>query len=215
MVWMYETLNHDGINHDVNVKNMSEFSKDYSERGGLVFFTTQIQQLMLILINIQWDRLNMFEMMLMMVLKVELFLMVLMPIIMKDLQLRRKALLTTDAAARNNGILALNRFGFFISFFRSNSTKQWGKFWCEFWIWLLSSFCTSRFRCGQIYCYKLVLWVPKMIYNAKLHTRSHLKERIEISSSTKQRQGSLKPTSSIRKPRHVFIWAVDNNKLND
>ena len=50
---MYETLNHDGINHDVNVKNMSEFSKDYSERGGLVFFTTQIQQLMLILINIQ------------------------------------------------------------------------------------------------------------------------------------------------------------------
>lgn len=59
------------------------------------------------------------------------------------------------------------------------------------------------------------LWMPEMIFNAKPHTWSYLKEGIEISLSTQQRQGSFKLTSSIKKPRHVFIWALNDNKLND
>ena len=42
-----------GINHAFNVKNLTEFSKDYSERGGPCLFTMWIQLSMLILITIQ------------------------------------------------------------------------------------------------------------------------------------------------------------------
>lgn len=41
------------INHAFNVKNLTEFSKDYSERGGPCLFTMWIQLSMLILITIQ------------------------------------------------------------------------------------------------------------------------------------------------------------------
>ena len=49
----------------------------------------------------------------------------------------------------------------------------------------------------------------------KPHTWSYLKQRIEISPSTQQRQEHFKLTNSVRKPRHVFIWALNNNKSND
>ena len=73
---------------------------------------------------------------------------------------------------------------------------------------------------------RLVLWVPKMIFNAegesmflesflKPHDWSYLKERVEISPSTNARQGTFRITSSIRKPRHVFIWVLNDTKLND
>lgn len=42
-----------GINHAFNVKNLTEFSKDYSERGGPCLFTMWIQLSMLILLTIQ------------------------------------------------------------------------------------------------------------------------------------------------------------------
>ena len=55
-----------GINHAFNVKNLTEFSKDYNERGGPCLFTMWIQLSMLILLTIQWDELNTFAMMQMM-----------------------------------------------------------------------------------------------------------------------------------------------------
>ena len=55
-----------GINHAFNVKNLTEFSKDYSERGGPRLFTMWIQLSMLILLTIQWDELNTLAMMQMM-----------------------------------------------------------------------------------------------------------------------------------------------------
>ena len=47
------------------------------------------------------------------------------------------------------------------------------------------------------------------------HVWSYLKERVEVSPSTTQRQATFKITSSIRKPRHVFIWTLNDAKLND
>ena len=79
---------------------------------------------------------------------------------------------------------------------------------------------------GRFVVTRLVLWVPKMIFNAegekiflqtylKPHTWSYLKERIEASPSTTARQGTFRITSSIRKPRHVFVWALNDAKMND
>ena len=49
----------------------------------------------------------------------------------------------------------------------------------------------------------------------KSHTWSYLKKRIEISPPSQQGQGTFKLTSSIRKPWHVFIWALNGTKIND
>lgn len=48
----------------------------------------------------------------------------------------------------------------------------------------------------------------------KPHTWIYLKERIEISPSSQHRQATFKISSSIRKPRHVFIWALNDTKMN-
>ena len=79
---------------------------------------------------------------------------------------------------------------------------------------------------GRVIITRLVLWVPKMIFNAegesmflesflKSHQWSYLKERVEISPSSNARQGTFRITSAIRKPRHVFIWVLNDAKLND
>lgn len=48
----------------------------------------------------------------------------------------------------------------------------------------------------------------------KPHKWSYLKERIEVSNSTQQTQGIFKITSAIRKPWHVFIWALNDAKID-
>ena len=72
---------------------------------------------------------------------------------------------------------------------------------------------------------KFRLWVPKIIFNSmgtglytsqflKPHKWTYEREMVERSNSTKQRVGTFKITSGINRPRHVFIWflndAVDN-----
>lgn len=62
---------------------------------------------------------------------------------------------------------------------------------------------------------KFVLWVPKMMFNAigeqmfknylKLHAWSYLRDSVEISPTTQQHAGTFKLTSSIRKPRRVYL----------
>lgn len=73
----------------------------------------------------------------------------------------------------------------------------------------------------------MVLWVPKMLFNSegaakflsdylKPHTcMAYLKERIETSPVLQARQGTFRLTSSISRPRHVFIWILNSAKLND
>ena len=78
---------------------------------------------------------------------------------------------------------------------------------------------------GRYLVTRFVLWVPKVMFNArgeqmflqnylKPHTWFYLKERVEISPTTQQRSGTFKLTSSMRKPRHVFIWALNAAKLS-
>ncbi|KAL9968942.1 hypothetical protein ACROYT_G021094 [Oculina patagonica] len=136
---------------------------------------------------------------------------------------KRKALLT--ASAENNIVLPLNRYGFFNSF--ETEIAPNGKVTIDV---SLETDNNVIFRAGgdpgRFIVTRLVLWVPKMIFNAegeqiflqtylKPHTWSYLKERIEISPSTTARQGTFRITSSIRKPRHVFIWALNDAKMND
>ena len=77
---------------------------------------------------------------------------------------------------------------------------------------------------------KFQLWVPKIIFNSmgtSLYTSHYLKphkwtyerEMVERSNSKKQRVGTFKITSGINRPRHVFIWflndASDNAKAEN
>ncbi|KAL9954669.1 hypothetical protein ACROYT_G042234 [Oculina patagonica] len=136
---------------------------------------------------------------------------------------KRKALLT--AAAENNIVLPLNRYSFFNSF--ETEIAPNGKVTIDV---NLESDNNIIFRAGgdpaRFIISRRVLWVPKMIFNAegeqiflqtylKPHTWSYLKERIEISQSTIARQGTFKITSSIRKPRHCFVWVLNDAKMND
>ena len=136
---------------------------------------------------------------------------------------KRKALLM--AGAENNIGLALNRYGFFNSF--ETEIAPNGKVTVDV---NLETDNNVIFRAGgdpgRFVITRLVLWIPKMIFNAegehiflqtylKPHTWSYLKERIEISPSSTARQGTFRITSSIRKPRHVFVWALNDAKMND
>ena len=136
---------------------------------------------------------------------------------------KRKTLLS--GGATNNFILPLNRFGFFQSF-RDQICPN-GKVSFEI---RLESDDNVLFRDnaageGRYIITKFVLWVPKMTLNPsgqkmfaekylKPHTWSYLKERIETAPFT-QRSGKFRITNSIRKPRHVFIWVLNTAKMSD
>ena len=136
---------------------------------------------------------------------------------------KRKNLLTGGAV--NNINLPLNRYSFFNSF--ENQIAPNSKLTIDI---TFEKDDDIIFRAGgdpgRVIISRLVLWVPKMIFNAegesmflesflKPHIWSYLKERVEISPSTNARQGTFRITASIRKPRHVFIWALNATKLND
>ena len=195
-----------GVNHGVNVKNLTELSSSYTETVGPSMFNypdTAVGAVTQKYTTLQLDGNA-------------------QNIAPTDLATynegfaKRKVLLT--AAAENNIILPLNRYGFFNSF--ETEIAPNGKVTIDV---TLESDNNVIFRAGsdpgRFIITRLVLWVPKMIFNAegeqiflqtylKPHTWSYLKERIEISPSTTARQGTFRITSSIRKPRHVFVWAL-------
>ena len=136
---------------------------------------------------------------------------------------KRKSLLTGGAV--NNINLPLNRYSFFNSF--ENQIAPNSKLTIDV---TFERDDDIIFRIGgdpgRVIITRLVLWVPKMIFNAegesmflesflKPHNWSYLKERVEISPSTNARQGTFRITSAIRKPRHIFIWVLNDAKLND
>ena len=202
-----------GVNHAINVKNMTELSSSYTDTVGPSMFN--YPDTIVVAVSQKYTTLQ----------------------LTGDAQniaptdhatynegfAKRKALLT--AAAENNIVLPLNRYGFFNSFEREIAPN--GKVTIDV---TLESDNNVIFRAGgdqgRFVVTRLVLWVPKMIFNAegeeiflkrylKPHTWSYLKERIEISPSTMARQGTFRITSSIRKPRHVFVWALNDAKMSD
>ena len=203
-----------GVNHAINIKNLTEFSKTYSDRVGASMFhyidtaTGAVSKKYSTLAldgNVQniapTDNTN-----------------------YNEGFARRKTLLS--ASAENNIILPLNRYSFFKSFEKEIALN--GKITLD--VSLESDnnviFRDNAAAAGRYIITKFVLWVPKMIFNVegeqkylakylKPHVWSYLKERIEISPSSTHRQATFKITSSIRKPRHVFIWALNDAKLND
>lgn len=120
-----------------------------------------------------------------------------------------------QGGAVNNVILALNRYGFFEAF--ENKICPNGKVSIDI---NLETDANIIYHVGgdaaRYVISKMKLWVPKIKFNGaeeqiyisnylKPHKWTYLKERIEVSPSTQQRQGVFKINASIRKPRHVFI----------
>ena len=137
---------------------------------------------------------------------------------------QRKALLS--AAATVNTIVPLNRYGFFSGL--KDQILPNGKITIDL---TFASDSDTVFRdnaaaAGRFIITRAVLWVPKMVFNThgeqmylskylKPHTWSYLKERLERSGDLQTRQGTFRITTNIRKPRNVFIWALNTAKLND
>ncbi|KAL9969366.1 hypothetical protein ACROYT_G021574 [Oculina patagonica] len=202
-----------GVNHAINVKNLTELSSSYTETVGPSMFNypdtavgAVIQKYTTLVLDGNAQNIAPTDM-----------------ATYNEGFAKRKALLTQ--AVENNIILPLNRYGFFNSF--ETEIAPNGKVTIDV---SLETDNNVIFRAGgdpgRFIVTRLVLWVPKMIFNAegeqiflqtylKPHTWSYLKERIEISPSTTARQGTFRITSSIRKPRHVFIWALNDAKMND
>ena len=135
---------------------------------------------------------------------------------------KRKSLLTGGTV--NNINLPLNRYSFFNSF--ENQICPNSKLSIEI---IFENDNNLIFRAGgdpgRVIITRMVLYVPKMIFNAegeslflnsflKPHTWSYLKERIEKSAPLTLRQNTFRITSAIKKPRHVFIWVINEAKLN-
>lgn len=203
-----------GINHAINIKNLTEFSKSYSDRVGPSMFhypdsNTKAVSQKYTTLQLDENAQN------------------IAPTDFANYNegfAKRKALLT--AGAKNNIILPLNRFSFFDSF--KTEIAPNGKISLDV---TLESDDNVIFRAagvdpGRYIITKLVLWVPKMIFNPegaqkflnnylKPHKWSYWKERLETSPSLQTRQGTFKLTSSIAKARHVFVWILNNAKLND
>ena len=211
-----------GVNHAINIKNLTEFAKTYSDRVGASMFhypdtatgavsqkyTTRTVQ------HGRNDADNAYE--------ARTFIDGVNTHFNEGFA-RRKTLLS--AGAENNIILPLNRYSFFKSF--ENEIAPNGKSTLD--VSLESDnnviFRAGAAAAGRYIITKFVLWVTKMIFNVegeqkyltkylKPHVWSYLKERIEISPSSTHRQATFKITSSIRNPRHVFIWALNDVKLN-
>ena len=201
------------VNHALNVKNLTDFSKVYSDEVGpsmLHYPDTAVgavsQEYTTLALtgnaqNIAPTRSTTYN----------------------DGFTKRKTLLS--APASNNIILPLNRFGFFHSF--KNEMCPNGK--VNFVIELESDanviFRDNAAGAGRYIITKFVLQVPKMTLTPsaqnlfagkylKPHTWTYLKERIEAAPFT-QRSGKFRITNSIRKPRHVFIWVLNTAKMND
>ena len=208
-----KVLDLQNTNHALNVKNLTDFSQDYSDKIGPSMFhypdtaTGAITQEYTTLAltgnaqNIAPTRSTTYN---------EGFT-------------KRKTLLS--GGATNNIILPLNRLGYFRSFWDQICPN--GK--VNFEIRLESDnnvlFRDNGAAAGRYIITKFVLKVPKMTLSTsgeklllekylKTHTWTYLKETIMAAPFT-QRTGRFRIINSIRKPRHVFIWVLNTTKMND
>ena len=208
-----QVLNSQQCNHALNIKNLTDFTKDFSDNMGPYMFhfpdtaTGAItQKYTTLALNGNAQQIAPTE-----------------STTYNDGFTKRKILLS--GGAKNNIILPLNRFGYFNSF--RNQISPNGK--VSFKITLESDdnviFRDNGAAAGRYIITKFVLWVPKMTLTPsgqelfvgkylKPHTWSYLKERVESAAFT-QRKGKFRITNSIRKPRHVFIWVLNTTKMSD
>ena len=210
-----KVVDSDNTNHALNVKNLTEFSKTYSDEMGPSIFhypdtAVGADAVKYSTLALTGNAQNVTQADLINATYNEGFA-------------KRKTLLS--AAAENNIILPLNRFGFFQSFM--NQIAPNGKVTFEI---KLESDDNVIFRdnaagAGRYVITKFVLKVPKMQLTPigqklfaetylKPHTWTYLKENIMTAPFT-QKNNTFTITSSIRKPRHVFIWALNPAKLGD
>ena len=79
---------------------------------------------------------------------------------------------------------------------------------------------------GKCYFTKFVLWVPKMTFNLdgdKLYLAkygikqewTYLKENVVTQTEIRQQNVVCRITPGIKNPRHVFIWVLNSNKINN
>lgn len=127
--------------------------------------------------------------------------------------------------AENNVIIPLNCYGFFESF--ENQVAPNGKVEIEV---VLVDDNNVLYRNGgdqgRFVVTELTLWVPKMVLNAdgsKIflerfmtpHEWTYLKERLEISPVTQTTNGSFRISPNINRPRHVFVWFLNSDVMGD
>lgn len=74
--------------------------------------------------------------------------------------------------------------------------------------------------------YKFQLWVPKITFTPlgesaytqhylAPSTWNYLQERIDRSSSRREQSGTFDISSGLPRPRHVFVWFINDASLND
>ena len=208
-----KVIDSDSTNHALNVKNLAEFSSSYSSETGPTMFhypDTAVgavsQKYTTLDLNGNAQNIAPTDM-----------------ATYNEGFAKRKTLLS--AAAENNIILPLNRFGFFKSF--KDQIAPNGKVTFEI---KLESDDNVIFRAGaagagRYIITKFVLRVPKMQLTPngqklfaetylKPHTWTYLKENI-MSAPFTQKNNTFTITPGIRKPRHVFIWVLNPAKLED
>ena len=138
------------INHAINVKNLLEFSKDYSDRVGPTMLHYIYTNTVVVVVGE------------LMVLITIIILHREMQITMKDL-LKDKSISASTSAAPVNVIITLYRFGFFDSFISPS-----GKVSIDI---VLESDDSVIFRAGgdpgRYLVTRFVLWVPNMMFNAR------------------------------------------------
>ena len=204
-----DVLDNPGINHAINVKNLLDYSKSYSDTLGQSMFHYVDTATGAVSNEFVADAAN--------------------HIATRNANYnagfaRRKALLSAGATA--NITLPLNRYGFFESF--KNEIAPNGKVTLKV---LLESdnniiFHSNAAAEGRYIITKWILWVPEMIFNSKgdslylskyldNHTWTYLKEHVVVSPSSQQRQATFKISQGLRKPRHVFIWALNEAKMEN
>lgn len=72
---------------------------------------------------------------------------------------------------------------------------------------------------------KFQLWVPRLQFNSKgqsmymsqyltTHKWTYLREMFESVTSLRQQTGSFRITAGISKPRHVFVWMLNDARVN-
>ena len=136
---------------------------------------------------------------------------------------KRKTL--TDAAAVNNISIPLNLYSYFAAFKNNLHPNLKTNILLK-----LEDDANIIFKAGaapnsKVILTKLRLWVPKIIFNEvglqaylaeylKPKTWTYLKEHQEIKQSAATND-AFRISTGIRRPRHVFIWAVPTASYNN
>ena len=137
---------------------------------------------------------------------------------------KRKILLT--AGAKNNIHLPLNRFGFFDSLEERIPPNAKVTIDVRLEDDLNVLFRANAAAAGRYIVTKFRLWVPFIKLNdlgqkmyverfLKPYRWSYLKEQIVDSGPLRQETGTFRITKAVKKPKHIFIWALNATKFRD